>query len=520
MKPENLLCNGPETVKLADFGLAREIRSQPPYTDYVSTRWYRAPEVLLRSTSYNSPVDLFAVGCIMAELYTFRPLFPGSSEIDMVFKICSVLGTPSKTDWPEGHQLAAAMNFKFPQCSPVPYSTYSGPYFLEPQTRPTAREALKRPYFKPIQAFKSIISPAIEGDKSQRTTAQNLDKKSRLDQTRKQNLISHNPSTEVKKSRVVTDIKPIQSIVTDLSKVKDNTPRSNVDWSERLPMDTHGSKGAPANRVLKLEDPLPSLVPPLSETVENVDSYGRNVENKVGAFGDLVVGDVKDKKDLVTGCAIDINTFRSNLSKHAKAESSMEKNKKSTRRRWPALETDDLFEDLGFDQLDPKPPLKKMIAPSDQRNDNSTQRMLSQKDTGSSNKMPLSTSKFSKQCQSLPPILNDCNLTKQVKQRYGSRLTTHNFNANSTLKRDPVDIDDLLDSIMITKTFAPTNPFISKTANLGGITSAALFYKSKARYFPGYTNKSKQSTNSLVAESSLLHPTDSHKENRPHYRRI
>ncbi|VDP28953.1 unnamed protein product [Schistosoma margrebowiei] len=96
MKPENLLCNGPETVKLADFGLAREIRSQPPYTDYVSTRWYRAPEVLLRSTSYNSPVDLFAVGCIMAELYTFRPLFPGSSEIDMVFKICSVLGTPSK----------------------------------------------------------------------------------------------------------------------------------------------------------------------------------------------------------------------------------------------------------------------------------------------------------------------------------------------------------------------------------------------------------------------------------------
>ncbi|CAH8655148.1 unnamed protein product [Heterobilharzia americana] len=154
------------------------------------------------------------------------------------------------------------------------------------------------------------------------------------------------------------------------TEVKDNTPRSNVDWSERLPMDTQGSKGAPANRVLKLEDPLPSLVPPLSETVENVDSYGRNVENKVGAFGDLVVGDVKDKKDLVTGCAIDINTFRSNLSKHAKAESSMEKNKKSTRRRWPALETDDLFEDLGFDQLDPKPPLKKMIAPSEKKFEN------------------------------------------------------------------------------------------------------------------------------------------------------
>lgn len=57
---------------------------------------YRAPEVLLRSTNYSSPIDIWAVGCIMAELYTLRPLFPGSSEIDEIFKICSVLGTPSK----------------------------------------------------------------------------------------------------------------------------------------------------------------------------------------------------------------------------------------------------------------------------------------------------------------------------------------------------------------------------------------------------------------------------------------
>jgi serine/threonine protein kinase len=57
---------------------------------------YRAPEVLLHSTTYSSPVDIWAVGCIMAELYTFRPLFPGNSEIDEIFKICSVLGTPDK----------------------------------------------------------------------------------------------------------------------------------------------------------------------------------------------------------------------------------------------------------------------------------------------------------------------------------------------------------------------------------------------------------------------------------------
>ena len=69
LKPENIMVSKGKDVRLCDFGLAREVRSRPPYTDYVSTRWYRAPEILLKSTSYNSPVDIFAIGCIMAELY-------------------------------------------------------------------------------------------------------------------------------------------------------------------------------------------------------------------------------------------------------------------------------------------------------------------------------------------------------------------------------------------------------------------------------------------------------------------
>ncbi|XP_020283095.1 serine/threonine-protein kinase ICK isoform X2 [Pseudomyrmex gracilis] len=160
MKPENLLCMGPELVKIADFGLAREIRSRPPYTDYVSTRWYRAPEVLLHSTTYNSPIDIWAVGCIMAELYTFRPLFPGKSEIDEIFKICSVIGTPDKEDWPEGYQLAAAMNFKFPNFTRtsltvlIPNASQEAVIIMEdmlqwnPIKRPTAQQSLKYPYFQ------------------------------------------------------------------------------------------------------------------------------------------------------------------------------------------------------------------------------------------------------------------------------------------------------------------------------------------------------------------------------------
>ncbi|XP_078398038.1 serine/threonine-protein kinase ICK-like isoform X1 [Cetorhinus maximus] len=159
MKPENLLCMGPELVKIADFGLAREIRSRPPYTDYVSTRWYRAPEVLLRSTNYSSPIDMWAVGCIMAELYTLRPLFPGSSEIDEVFKICQVLGTPKKNNWSEGYQLAAAMNFRWPQCVPnnlktlIPNASSEAIQLMrdmlqwDPKKRPTPSQALRYPYF-------------------------------------------------------------------------------------------------------------------------------------------------------------------------------------------------------------------------------------------------------------------------------------------------------------------------------------------------------------------------------------
>lgn len=122
-------------VKLADFGLAREIRSRPPYTSYVSTRWYRAPEVLLRAEEYSAPVDIWAVGAMAIEVATLRPIFPGNNEIDQLWRVCEVMGTPSDwytTDertgrkvrigggpWGHGLKLAGALQFKFPN---VPFS--------------------------------------------------------------------------------------------------------------------------------------------------------------------------------------------------------------------------------------------------------------------------------------------------------------------------------------------------------------------------------------------------------------
>jgi len=173
LKPENLLMIG-ETVKLADFGLAREIRARPPFTDYVATRWYRSPEVLLRSSVYNSPLDIWACGCIMAELYTLRPLCPGTSESDQLFKICSVLGTPSQAQWPEGFKLAALIGFRFPQMvatrleTLVPTANSDGLSLMasmlqwDPNKRPSAGKVLHQPYFEAsgVQENSSVPSSA------------------------------------------------------------------------------------------------------------------------------------------------------------------------------------------------------------------------------------------------------------------------------------------------------------------------------------------------------------------------
>ncbi|XP_042427407.1 cyclin-dependent kinase F-4-like [Zingiber officinale] len=121
LKPENLLVIK-NLVKIADFGLAREVHSKPPFTEYVSTRWYRAPEVLLQSSIYSSAVDMWAMGAIMAELFTLRPLFPGLSEADELFKICNVIGSPNRYSWSEGLQLAEAMKYQFPQFAGIPLS--------------------------------------------------------------------------------------------------------------------------------------------------------------------------------------------------------------------------------------------------------------------------------------------------------------------------------------------------------------------------------------------------------------
>ena len=173
VKPENILITE-GVCKLADFGQAREIRSKPPFTDYVGTRWYRAPEVLLKSTNYNSPADLFAVGCIMAELYNLKPLAAGSNENDQMYKLCSVLGAPTIEQWQEGYRLAAQCGYHFPGLPAqslsvlVPGSCFEGVQLMgellqwNPQRRITAGESLNHAYFQNYLPI--LINPTAYAD--------------------------------------------------------------------------------------------------------------------------------------------------------------------------------------------------------------------------------------------------------------------------------------------------------------------------------------------------------------------
>lgn len=177
LKPQNLLIKTAASssmgdvagapcyeLKLADFGLARAfgipVRS---YTHEVVTLWYRAPDVLMGSRRYSTPVDLWSVGCIFGEMASSRPLFPGNSETDQLHRIFHVLGTPTEESWPTMTQLPEYRT-DFPQYDPTGFNTDEnrtltdtlGPTGIEllmqmlryePGSRITAKGAMEHPFF-------------------------------------------------------------------------------------------------------------------------------------------------------------------------------------------------------------------------------------------------------------------------------------------------------------------------------------------------------------------------------------
>mmetsp|Transcript_31246 Transcript_31246/g.35928 ORF Transcript_31246/g.35928 Transcript_31246/m.35928 type:complete len:300 (-) Transcript_31246:297-1196(-) len=167
LKPPNLLINREGMLKLADFGLARAfgipVRS---YTHEVVTLWYRAPDILMASRKYSTPVDIWSVGCIFAEMANGRPLFAGTSEADQLDKIFRLLGSPTVADYPGIVDLPEYSPDMLPRYPPprngigslVPTLDSSGVDLLnrmlqyDPAKRITAQNALEHPFFYDLTA--------------------------------------------------------------------------------------------------------------------------------------------------------------------------------------------------------------------------------------------------------------------------------------------------------------------------------------------------------------------------------
>ncbi|CAL9136955.1 cyclin-dependent kinase [Musa troglodytarum] len=163
MKPNNLLIASDGQLKLADFGLARIFGSPDrKFTHQVFARWYRAPELLYGSKQYGAGVDVWAAGCIFAELLLRRPFLQGSSDIDQLGKIFAALGTPKPSQWPDMVYLPDYVEYQyvpvpplrtlFPTASDDALDLLSKMFIYDPKARITVQQALEHRYFSSVPA--------------------------------------------------------------------------------------------------------------------------------------------------------------------------------------------------------------------------------------------------------------------------------------------------------------------------------------------------------------------------------
>lgn len=163
LKPSNLLINGNCDLKICDFGLARvanpELDNLAQLTEYVATRWYRAPEIMLNSRGYSKSIDIWSVGCILAEMISGQALFPGKHYLDQLQHILRVIGSPKREelDWIRNERARDYLinleptpripwSERYPDGSPQALDLLDKMLTLNPNNRIDVEQALAHPY--------------------------------------------------------------------------------------------------------------------------------------------------------------------------------------------------------------------------------------------------------------------------------------------------------------------------------------------------------------------------------------
>ena len=181
LKPNNLLLDKNGVLKITDFGLAKPFGSpNRVLTHQVVTRWYRSPELLFGARLYGTGVDLWAIGCIIAELLLRVPFLPGDTDLGQLTKIFEVCGTPKEESWPGVTVLPDYVSFK--EMPGIPFQDIfsaagdnlllllSWCFVLDPSKRCTATQALKVPYFSsapPPTPGHLLPMPRLKREKSE-----------------------------------------------------------------------------------------------------------------------------------------------------------------------------------------------------------------------------------------------------------------------------------------------------------------------------------------------------------------
>lgn len=171
LKPHNILVSDRLQLKIADFGLARTFTPfSRPLTMEVITRWYRAPEIVLGNNRYNCSVDVWSIGCIIAEISNKRPIFMGECDIDQLFRIFKVLGTPTNAVWPGVEDMpnyqslfpqwpTQKLEIWFPRLGQDGLNLMEKIFTYDPRYRISAKEALFHPFLRPFVPEKDLVDP-------------------------------------------------------------------------------------------------------------------------------------------------------------------------------------------------------------------------------------------------------------------------------------------------------------------------------------------------------------------------
>ncbi|KAI8796409.1 cyclin-dependent kinase 2 isoform X1 [Biomphalaria glabrata] len=257
IKPENLLISKSGIVKICDFGFARTL-AQPgeAYTDYVATRWYRAPELLVGDTKYGRAVDIWAIGCLLSEMLTGEPLFPGDSDIDQLYHIIRCFGNlPSRHKevfhrnplfvgmrLPEVKEVAP-FGKKYPRVSEEAVDVMKLCLQLDPDQRPTCTDLLKHNLFTKdgfgprfvLELRQKIAqehsgSHNLRGKETSRTLERSLENSNETLEKLKNTNENHKTIKAAVKKKKKTDMKESQESI-----IEDKANKKSTETSSKVP---------------------------------------------------------------------------------------------------------------------------------------------------------------------------------------------------------------------------------------------------------------------------------------------